>query len=182
MSRLPLVALVPLVGALGAFAISASGEEIPARKAGLWEMKMSIAGGQMAPQTMQQCIDAATDAEMRQPPGMEGVDMTKACKQDIARTAGGMTIDSACNLNGKQTKSHMVVTGSFDSAYTMQVTVASDPPSPRGEMQMSMEGKWLGACTADQKPGDMIMPGGMKINILEMRKMRPGGPPPSVQR
>ena len=180
MSRLPLVALVPLVGSLGAFAIAASADDIPARKSGLWEVKMSIEGGQMPPQTIQQCIDAATDQEMRQPPGMEGVDMAKACKQDVKRAGDTMTIDSSCNLNGRATQSHMTVTGSFDSAYTMKIAVSGDPPSPRGEMHVAMDAKYLGACKPDQKPGDLIMPGGMKINISEMKKLRAGGPTPGV--
>ena len=113
---------------------------------------------------------------------MEGVDIAKACKQDITRAGDTMTADSTCTINGRTTKSHMTIKGSFESAYTMQVAVQSDPPSPRGEMHMSMEGKYLGACKPDQKPGDMMM-GGMKINISEMRKMRglqggAGGPPP----
>ena len=180
MSRLPLVALVPLVCSLAAYAVSASSEELPARKAGLWEMKMSIDGGQMPVQTMQQCVDAATDQEMRSPPGMEGTDLTKQCKQDIKRSGDTTTVDSACNINGKATQTRMVITGSFDSGYTMKVSVTRDPPSPRGDMTMSTEAKWLGACKPDQKPGDLIMPGGMKINIRDMQKMRAGGPPPGV--
>jgi hypothetical protein len=169
--------ILPLV--LCVFAGPALAEELPARKSGLWEMKMSMEGRQMPPQTMQQCIDATTDAEMRQPPGMENVDMTKACKQDITRAGETMTVDSACNINGRSTKSHMTITGSFESAYSMKVAVSSDPPSPGGEMHMTMEGKYLGACKPDQKPGDMIM-GGMKINISDMKKMRAGGPPPGM--
>lgn len=174
MSRLPLVALVPLVGSLAAYAVSASADDIPARKPGLWEVKMTLEGGQIPPQTLQQCIDAATDQEMRQPPGMEGVDLAKVCKQDVTRDGGTTTIDSTCTLNGRTTKSHMAITGSFDSAYTMKVAVSADPPS-RGEMHMSMDARYLGACKPDQKPGDMIMPGGMKININDMKKMRGGG-------
>jgi len=33
-----------------------------------------------------------------------------------------------------------------------------------------MAAKWLGPCAADQKPGDMIMGNGFKVNILEMQK------------
>jgi hypothetical protein len=32
--------------------------------------------------------------------------------------------------------------------------------------------RWLGPCAADQKPGDMIMPNGTKMNILNMPKAR----------
>jgi hypothetical protein len=28
-----------------------------------------------------------------------------------------------------------------------------------------MEAKWLGPCREGQKPGDIIMPGGIKLNI-----------------
>jgi hypothetical protein len=45
---------------------------------------------------------------------------------------------------------------------------------------MTMAAKWLGPCTADQKPGDMIMGNGTKINILDMKKRgaQPGAPLP----
>ena len=182
MSRLlPLVALVPLVGSLAAFAVTASSEELPNRKPGLWEIKMTLEGTQMPPQTMQQCIDATTDQEMRQPPGMEGVDLAKACKQDITRAGDTMTVDSTCNINGRATKSHMTITGSFDSAYTMKVSAANgDNPATASQMHMTMEAKHLGACKPDQKPGDMIM-GSMKMNISDMKKMR-GGAPQGQQR
>ena len=36
----------------------------------------------------------------------------------------------------------------------------------------TVEAKWLGACKADQKPGDIVMPGGMKMNILELDKLK----------
>jgi hypothetical protein len=37
---------------------------------------------------------------------------------------------------------------------------------------MKLEAKWLGACAAGQKPGDMMMGNGMKMNVLELQKMR----------
>jgi hypothetical protein len=45
-------------------------------------------------------------------------------------------------------------------------------------MTMTMEAKWLGPCAADQKPGDVIMSNGVKINIPEMQKhsLSPGSP------
>jgi hypothetical protein len=48
-------------------------------------------------------------------------------------------------------------------------------------MDMTMEAKWLGPCAADQKPGDIIMSNGVKINIPEMEKrsIAPATPQPS---
>jgi hypothetical protein len=42
-----------------------------------------------------------------------------------------------------------------------------------GTTNMSIETKWLSACKNDQKPGDMIMADGRKINIVDMQKMLP---------
>ena len=36
----------------------------------------------------------------------------------------------------------------------------------------TIEAKWLGACKPDQKPGDIMMPGGMKMNIKDMQKLK----------
>ena len=36
-----------------------------------------------------------------------------------------------------------------------------------------MEGPWLGACKPDQKPGDIIMPGGgFKLNVKDASKLQ----------
>ena len=35
-----------------------------------------------------------------------------------------------------------------------------------------IEAKWLGACKPDQKPGDIMMPGGMKMNVKDMEKLK----------
>jgi hypothetical protein len=42
---------------------------------------------------------------------------------------------------------------------------------------LTMTAKCIGPCTADQKPGDMIMANGMKFNILNAQKL---GPPAAV--
>ena len=34
------------------------------------------------------------------------------------------------------------------------------------------EAKWLGACKPDQKPGDIVMPGGFKMNVRDMDKLK----------
>jgi hypothetical protein len=51
-----------------------------------------------------------------------------------------------------------------------------------GASNMTIEAKWLSACAAGQKPGDIIMAGGRKINILDMQRMgvpgMPGAPRP----
>ena len=41
---------------------------------------------------------------------------------------------------------------------------------------MTIEAKWTGPCKSDQKPGDVIMPNGMKMNVGDLQKgMPPAG-------
>ncbi len=47
------------------------------------------------------------------------------------------------------------------------------PLMGRSESATTMEAKWIGPCKADQKPGDMVMPNGTKVNMLEMMAGRP---------
>jgi hypothetical protein len=169
MRRIGAISIVVALGAVPALAA-----ELPSRKPGLWEMKMSVESRNLPAQTIQQCIDASTDQMMQ---SSAGPFAQQACsKRDVQRTATGMTIDSTCTIGGKTATSHAAVNGSFDSAYTMTVTSESDA-MPGGKMAMSMSAKWLGPCGADQKPGDMIMGNGMKVNILEMQKRMPSNIP-----
>jgi Protein of unknown function (DUF3617) len=163
-------------------AMPALAAEMPARKAGLWEIATS-AGNRMA---IRQCIDAATDQMMQSRAGTgpapgtgPGAGTPPCSKRDVQKTGDTVTIDSTCTVAGRTVNTHAVVTGSFDSAYTMTVTSQGDG-IPAGAGTMTMSAKWLGPCAADQRPGDMIMPNGMKINILDLQKRGlPGAPPPS---
>ena len=46
------------------FAAPAAGADLPARKPGLWELKMAFEGGNLPAQTAEHCIDAETDKLM----------------------------------------------------------------------------------------------------------------------
>jgi hypothetical protein len=162
-SAIALVALLP--------AADAQAVELPVRKAGLWEMKMVRSGGSMPDMTMQHCTDASTDKQMSTSfsPGKE-----TCAKQDIAKTATGYVSDSVCNVAGMTVTSHAEITGDFNSAYTVKSTARTEggPSGVPRDSTTTLEAKWLGACKADQKPGDIVMPGGMKMNILELDKLK----------
>jgi hypothetical protein len=74
-----------------------------------------------------------------------------------------------------KTTSHIVMSGDFQSSYSMQITsdTTGGPPKMPGHSVMTQTATWMGACSAGMQPGDMIMPGGMKINAL--KAMKPGG-------
>jgi hypothetical protein len=170
MRRFGTVAIIFLAGAVSVWAA-----ELPPRKAGLWEIKLGSEGHDDASMTVQQCVDAATDQMMMSSAGP----VAQACrKRDVQRSGDTITIDSTCALAGKTVTSHIVITGSFDSAYTMTTTRQGNA-MPGGKISFAATAKWLGPCPADQNPGDMIMADGKKMNILEMRKFKPsqGGLP-----
>jgi hypothetical protein len=138
--------------------------DLPARKPGLWEVKMTFEGAQMPVQTAQQCIDAATD-KLMQEKFNGGHDICS--KQDMSRSGSTIVIDSSCKIGNMAASTHAVFEGDFDSAYTVKVSTALEGGVKKN---MTMQAKWLGACKPDQKPGDIDMPGGMKMNILDMPK------------
>jgi hypothetical protein len=179
--HLPFVAASLLTVACPALAA----DELPARKPGLWDMKMVFEGRNLPPQAMQHCTDAATDKQMTANFG--NVTHEACTKRDMQKAGDTITVDSVCKFGGMTITSHAVVTGSFDSAYTVKVTSKRDggpamPPGVTGgaggETSMMIEAKWLGPCTGDQKPGDMIAPGGMKMNIRDMPTMPGAAAPP----
>ena len=48
----------------------------------------------------------------------------------------------------------------------------SPPMMGRSEGTAIIEAKWVGPCKAGQKPGDVVLPNGMKMNLLEMPAAR----------
>lgn len=145
-------------------------DELPTRKPGLWEVKTTIENRNAPALVIRQCIDAVTDQMMSSIAGPYSQDICP--KRTVQKSADSVTIDSACTFSGKAATAHAVARGSFDSAYTMTVTSQSEA-APGNTMTMRMEAQWLGPCTADQKPGDMIFGNGIKVNILDAQKYHP---------
>ena len=156
-------------------ATPAAALDLPARKAGLWEIKTTMDERKEPPQVAQHCIDAETDKMMN---SIGGEMRKEACsKQDVQKVGATYVINSVCKFGPMTSTSHGVVTGDFNSAYTVKLTSKREggpniPGMPAdGSSNMTVEAKWLGACAADQKPGDMIMSGGRKVNIHDMQNI-----------
>jgi hypothetical protein len=159
------MAVLALAGVLPVLAA-----EPPSRKAGLWEVRTTFENRNGAGLTVRQCIDPSTDQMMQSTAGPMA--QAACARRDIQKSGDTVTINSTCTLADKTATSHAVITGSFDNAYTMTVTSQSDA-LPGGKMAMTVVAKWLGPCAADQKPGDLIMGNGVKMNILETLKRAP---------
>jgi hypothetical protein len=181
MRRYLLLAAIAVLCATPAAAL-----DLPARKAGLWEIKMTFEGRNLPSQTSQHCIDAETDKLMN---SIGGSMSQEACsKQDVQKVGSTIVVDSVCKFGATTSTSHGVVTGDFNSAYTVKVNSKREggpnvPGMPAdGTSSMTIEAKWLSACLADQKPGDMIRPGGRKVNIRDMQNLMQGLPKGLLQK
>lgn len=166
---------------LMAVAADAVAVELPVRKAGLWEMKMLRTGAPTPEMTMQHCTDETTDKAMSSSFSPASNDICS--KQEIQKTATGYVTDSVCTVAGVTMTTHSEIVGDFNSAYTVKATSHSQGGSaavPRDSSTM-IEAKWLGACKADQKPGDIMMPGGLKMNIKDMERLKGLMPKPPAK-
>ncbi len=167
--RLSAVAACMVAAALPAFAI-----DFPARKPGLWEIQTGGSGdsaGKSAGHTMQQCIDAASDKALREMG--QGIGKDLCSKQELKLESGKLVMDSVCKIGNSTATSHAVMTGDFSSTYRMESKSSYNPPlMGRSEGTAVMQAKWIGPCKPDQRPGDMVMANGMKMNMLEMAGAR----------
>lgn len=146
--------------------------EIPARKPGQWQITMNMPAPIPA-MAMEACVDAESDKKMM----LAGLSASKEMcpDQTMRRDGDTIVIDSTCKVGETNTKSHVVISGDFQSAYTVDITTESSGGMP-GAMTMKQEARWVGPeCTGGLQPGEMMMPGGAKVNVNQMMNMMGGG-------
>jgi hypothetical protein len=160
----------PAAGA-GAPATSAA---LPQRAPGLWEQRVTTAGRS---QVSRLCLDKAVEQRFTAWGQTTG---RGACSRArvTPRAGGGWAFASSCDMgrNGR-TDTRGVVTGDFSKSYKVQAksTVSgAAAPLMNGTHEMNLEAVWQGPCPAGMQPGDLELPGGVKINMLRMSQ--PGPP------
>ncbi len=153
--------------------------DMPKRKPGLWEIRMtSDAGRGGGPMVSQHCIDAKTDDLLQQ--RTQGMGKQECSKNSVRREGGKVISESVCKFDDTTATMRAAMSGDFTSNYRGDIHSTYSPPMMgMKEARSTVEAKWLGACKAGQKPGDVIMPGmqgmpgGGKFNMDEMMKKMP---------
>ena len=150
----------------------AHADDFPRRKPGLWEMTMTgEAKGAHEPKSSRLCIDRAFEDCMIK----KGMDVRSTCnKRDVKASGNTITVKSVCEFGSSKLTSTGVWTYKGDTAYQMVSDGTFNPPMMGTSKTHSVQdGKWIGACPADMKPGDMVitMPGGKEMRM----KMPMGG-------
>jgi len=153
-------------------ALDAGAVELPLRKAGLWEMKLARTGSPLPAMTMQHCTDETADKAMVT--SFSPMSKETCSRQDIQKTPAGYVTDSVCSVAGVSVTSRSEIAGDFNSAYTVKTTSHSEqgPAGSPRDATTTIEATWIGACKPDQKPGDIVMPGGFKLNIKDAEKLK----------
>lgn len=149
----------------------AASVEMPIRKAGLWEIHMQHEGSKLPDVAIQQCTSEAIDREFTSE--FAPAAKQNCTKNDIQKTATGYVSDSVCAGGGATITSHAETSGDFNSAYTVKVTSHSEGGGlGTHDSKMTLTAKWAGACKEGQKPGDIVMPGGLKMNMRDLQKFK----------
>jgi hypothetical protein len=141
----------------------------PARKAGLWEQTMS---SDRINQTTRICLDDASEAKMKWW-GSQMKGKTDCSEQKVSHhLGGGWDFHAVCAMGESGTiTSDGQATGDFNSHYTVDITsTTSGSPMAQanGPHKMKIDASWKGACPTGWRGGDMEMPGGMKINMIDV--------------
>ena len=77
--------------------------------------------------------------------------------------------------SGGVVRSTGVVTGDLTSNYVMKIdssTSGAELAQMNGERSMTISSRRVGACEPGQKGGDMILPGGMTVNMNDTAALK----------
>ena len=154
---------------------------LPARKPGLWEVTLRSEGlslkrqgqGAQRPQTVQQCTSTESEPVMLLSivPGQENCRKISSKRRS---KGGGHDIRTVCYVHDNRVEMQMELTGDLQSAYqgVFSVQYAQAPLNNTG--RTAFEGRWLGACKPGQRPGDMVLPNGVTVNVVDDKKRAEG--------
>ena len=130
---------------------------VPHRKPGLWKVSFSTDSGPGVRMSAELCIDEKTDQSTSYGPAAAAAG--KDCTRSNMRPSpdGGFAFDSTCKIGVRTVTTHGVVSGDFNSNYTVAITNHMEPPIRVGtpDVKTQIQAVWEGPCKPGQKPGGM---------------------------
>lgn len=163
--------------ALAVTPFAAVAQDYPKLKAGQWEISLDTGNrGKDAPPTKTtMCVDEVSQQQMYAS-GMSAA--RDACSKNEFRRDGARYVGySECKFGESKMTGRSVMTLTGDTGYKMVVNSTYDPPfMGMKDSQTTLDGKYVGACRDGLVPGDMLLPGGQKVNVKNFGK---GAPAPA---
>jgi hypothetical protein len=109
-----------------------------------------------------------------------GMSKEMCTKNEIRRDGARFVGSSECKIGDSRIMSHTVMTLNGDTGYKTEIRSTYEPPfMGMKESQTTLEGRYVGPCRDGLVPGDVITPGGQKLNLKGIGSGK--GPLPSVQ-
>jgi hypothetical protein len=148
--------------------------DLPPRKPGLWEVTVAVEKPRrMAPITTRMCIDAATDREAMD--FMLRLSKDSCQRYEMKKAGATWLIDSVCTIGPVKSAARVTIAGDFQSSVTMRVEGTTEGGFTGGTgpqpTLITQKATWKSADCGTLKPGDLGMPGGIRLNIKQLRSL-----------
>ena len=142
----------------------------PGLKPGLWQTTVNVKG-MTSGMVSKMCLDEGLSKKF-QDMGTSNPGKMACSPVTASRNGNVIDVDTDCKSDGLtvHNKMHMELAG--DDAYHQTVTQTYDPPM--GDPNVTtIDGKFMGACPADMKAGDIDMDG-VKMNMYDVEAKSKG--------
>ena len=149
-------------------AVRAGDDDLPARKAGQWElMTVMDEGNGPKPQALTMCIDGEME---KNTVAASKLDHQQNCtKYEVKKAGDKITVEAKCKFNERDVESTTEMSGDF--ATTFQVKIDSTTSGTDGTRSVSVKrsitqtGKYLGESCGDLKAGKAKGADGKKVLV-----------------
>lgn len=166
--RLLRFVMMVVVGLMLPSAAPTYANELPTRKAGLWELTTSMDEGRGPTQTaFKMCVEADMERNMVMASMIEH--KSNCAKYEINRKDGAVHVESDCVFDRVKVTSHTVMTGDFAKNFGVQIESTTVPPDTRQTIAIKrtikQSGTYVGAECGDLKPGEAVTSDGKKVLV-----------------
>jgi hypothetical protein len=154
--------------AFSAAALGASPVDIPTLRPGLWEATTAAPNrSQPRPAVTRLCIDKTTQRHIFEQLALA---MPRMCSRNqYAMRGGRLVTDSSCTLGASTIEGRTETTFFRDTAYRTEVVGWAGPTGRVAQSQKTViDARHVGACPAGMKPGDMVLPNGLTLNLVQL--------------
>ncbi len=161
-----------VVASLGfSFALSSAraAEELPLRKAGLWELTTVMdEGAGPREQTFKICIGG--DMERRTAEASTAEHKENCSRYEIERTGGSTTIEAECLYSQANVRSRTGMSGDFQTAFLIEIESTTTRAGANNQSQsvkrtITQNGRYLGEACGDLQPGEAMGADGAKTPV-----------------
>ena len=139
--------------------------DYPRRKPGLWEVRNAASENLGMPPTSY-CVGEQTDTPAHHLDRVAG-EKGSCSIGPFKRVGISWVAESVCKDSRSVVVSQSVASGDFQTQYRIDTLVYYSPPlaNNKREDKEAVVARYLGACPAGQRPGDLVVPG---MGVLNM--------------